>query len=78
MTAKTARKGNSPVRTTRIGDDIWEAAKVRASKDGVSMSQMMLRLVEGYSKGKIALPRVEMVYDQPTTSGTPKARNARR
>lgn len=62
---RNGTKTMKPVRTTRIPDDVWDVARARAEKDGVSMSQMMQRLVEGYARGKIALPRVELVYDKP-------------
>lgn len=58
--------GGSPARTTRINDAVWDKAKVRAARDGVSMSQMMYTLVEGYSEGKIDLPRMVMVYPDNT------------
>lgn len=59
---RNRQAGGSPTRTTRIGDEVWEKAKKRAESDGVSMSQLMNTLVEGYSEGKIDLPRVELVY----------------
>lgn len=59
---RNRQAGGSPTRTTRIGDAVWEKAKKRATRDGVSMSQLMNTLVEGYSEGKIDLPRVELVY----------------
>lgn len=58
--------GGSPTRTARISDPIWKAAQKRAKKDGVSMSQLMSTLVEGYAKGKIDMPRVELVYEDKT------------
>lgn len=59
---RNRQTGGSPTRTSRISDPVWTKAQKRASKDGVSMSQLMNMLVEGYSEGKIDLPRVELVY----------------
>lgn len=59
---RNRQAGGSPTRTARIGDPVWMKAQKRAAKDGVSMSQLMSTLVEGYAEGKISLPRVELVY----------------
>ena len=58
------QEGGSPTRTTRIGNAIWKKAQKRAKHEGVSMSSVMHTLVEGYSEGKIDLPRVELTYDK--------------
>lgn len=60
------REKYDPVRTARISDKIWLKARARARKDNVTMSTVINRLVEGYAKGAITLPRVQMVYDTGT------------
>lgn len=59
---RNRQAGGSPTRTSRISDPVWTKAQKRAAKDGVSMSQLMNMLVEGYSEGKISLPTVQLVY----------------
>jgi len=54
-----------PVRSVRVSDAVWEAARRRASLDGVTMSHVMLTFVEGYAKGLVDLPRVTIQYAPP-------------
>ena len=63
--AKATRKKRVPsksVRTVRIEDTTWEAARLRGESEGASMSHVMQELLEGYGRGFIALPRVVKQY----------------
>lgn len=55
----------TPVRTVRVDDETWEAAKVRAEQEDVTVSYVVVSLIEGYGLGLIDLPKVEVVYTQP-------------
>lgn len=59
------RKRYDPVRTARISDTVWNAATRRARHEDVTMSKVIATLVEGYAKGMIDLPRVQLVYSKP-------------
>lgn len=53
----------SPVRTFRVADEIWDRAKARAQQDGSTMSSILLAFVDGYGLGKINPPRMTVIYD---------------
>ena len=54
-----------PIRSVRIGDEVWETARRRANFEGVNMSTVLQRLTEGYARSMINLPRLELVYTKP-------------
>lgn len=76
MTANrgTPRRPNGskqvPVRSVRVPEDIWEAAKRRATYEGVTMSTVMYEFVEGYAKGLVDLPKVTITYTPPRSTRT--------
>lgn len=58
-----APKGSRTVtRSIRIEEDVWNEVKERAERDGVTSSTVAKRLLHGYAKGKLPLPRVTMIY----------------
>lgn len=57
--------GAMPARSVRVGDDVWLKAKKRAEFDGVTISHVIYVLLEGYAKGYLNLPQVEVRYSQP-------------
>lgn len=69
MTASRARprkaKGETPARSVRIADETWDRARNRAAYEGVTISYVIGSLLEGYSKGLLNLPKVEVKYTQP-------------
>ena len=54
-----------PVRSVRCSDLVWEKARRRATFEGVTMSHVLLTIIEGYAAGMIDLPRVTVQYRQP-------------
>lgn len=52
----------APARSVRIDDDVWSRARARAKADGVTISEVINRFVEGYAEGRIDAPRLRMVY----------------
>ena len=58
---KHGRSAYDPVRSVRISDEVWNAAKRRAVAEGLTMSQVIVRLVDGFAQGLIPMPR--MVYE---------------
>ena len=42
----------TPVRTFRLADDLWRKLKDAAKKEGVTVTDILRRLVEDYLKGK--------------------------
>lgn len=54
----------APTRSVRVEDAVWEAAKRRARSEGKTMSEIVVLLVDGYSRGMIDPPRVQLVYSK--------------
>lgn len=52
-------------RTVRVPDDIWEKCKIRASFDKTTISNVVYVLLDGYSRGKVNMPQVQMRYTPP-------------
>jgi hypothetical protein len=46
-----------PPRTFRAPDDVWDAARDRADTDGLTISHVLVLLLQGYISGEI---RVQM------------------
>ena len=69
MSATRARprraKGSMPARSVRISDEVWDRARNRAAYEGVTVSHVIFSLLEGYSKGLLNLPKVEVKYQHP-------------
>lgn len=51
-----------PVRSVRISNEVWEAARRRATYDGVTMSHVLVTFMEGYSQGLLDLPRISVNF----------------
>ena len=49
--------GNSPSRSARIPDDVWQVAKARAThEDHVTMGTVIFSLVKSYAERAVDLP----------------------
>ena len=48
--------------TVRCSDAVWEAARRRASHEGVTISKVITEILEGYASGKLNLPTVIKKY----------------
>lgn len=63
--AKRRRPNGSPsvpVRSVRVSDSAWEAARRRAAYEEVTISYVVATIIEGYGKGLIDLPKVTVLY----------------
>lgn len=58
--SKAAQTRSHSIRTSH---DLWRALVAVAKRDGHTPSYVITLLVVGYVQGKIALPRMEMVWD---------------
>lgn len=58
----------NPSRSVRVDDTTWNKAVSRANYEGVTMSEVLLRFVQGYAAGLLNLPRVQVVYS--TSAGS--------
>jgi hypothetical protein len=56
-----------PARSVRVADEPWDRARRRANYEGVTMSNMVAQLVDGYGKGLIDLPKVQISYTPTRT-----------
>jgi hypothetical protein len=54
-----------PVRSVRVGDELWEKLKRRAAYEGVTASNVLFAFVEGYAAGLVDMPVVRPVYSPP-------------
>lgn len=61
-----------PVRSVRISDDLWIPARRRAEREGVTMSHVLVSIVEGYANKALDLPRVQVHYGPPAVVEPPK------
>lgn len=60
-------KGATPARSLRVSDETWDTARRRAEYEGHTVSSAAALLLEGYAKGLINLPKVQVVYETPKT-----------
>jgi len=60
-----------PVRSVRISDDLWIPARRRAEREGVTMSHVLVSIVEGYANKALDLPRVQVHYGPPPAPPEP-------
>ena len=67
--ARRTRRPNgsklNPVRSVRCSDAAWDAAKARADAEGVTMSDVLVLIIEGWAAGLIDLPVWVLTYSQP-------------
>lgn len=62
-TTKAARvKVPTSVRSVRVGDDVWQAARARASREGVTVNFVLGQILEGYAGGHLDLPTVTKTF----------------
>lgn len=50
-------------RSVRINNETWGKALRRAAKDGLTMSEVINRFVEGYANGDTDVPSRELVWN---------------
>jgi hypothetical protein len=62
---KATRKPATSVRSVRVRDDIWQAARKRATREGVTVNYVLGQLLEGYSRDLLDLPTVTKTYAKP-------------
>lgn len=53
------------MRSYRIEEHVYKAARARAAEEGTNVSQVISNLVEGYARGVYELPRVKVVREFP-------------
>lgn len=58
----TTISNRTPTRTVRVDDAVWSKAKVKADREGKNISEAVRLLLQGYSEGKIKLPKVTLTY----------------
>lgn len=63
--AKKARKSTTSVRSVRVGDDVWQAARKRAAKEDVTINYVLGQILEGYARNLLDLPTVTKTYATP-------------
>lgn len=58
----TTISNRTPTRTVRVEDAVWQKAKVKADREGKNISEAVRLLLQGYTEGKIKLPKVTLTY----------------
>lgn len=73
MPKMTSTKTNDNQMTTsfRVDRSVWDDARARAKREGVSLTDLMMTLVEGYVRGAYVLPRREFPRPQDRFDGQP-------
>lgn len=54
-------------RSVRVEDQLWAQAGERAKAEGTNLSAVLNLLLQGYASRKLDLPRVELVWDRPSS-----------
>ena len=44
-------QGNTPPRSVRVPDDVWQAAKAAAERKGETVSEAVVRFLRRYGRG---------------------------
>lgn len=63
--------GQAPPHRThsiRCYDSVWEAARRRATEEGTNVNHVINTILEGYGKGLINMPKVNVVFEQPKSA----------
>lgn len=45
------RAGSTPLRSVRVPDEVWQAAKARAEAEGTTVSAVIVAAVRKYARG---------------------------
>lgn len=51
-------------RSFRVGDEVFDRAKLRAEHEGITMSIAVKTFLEAYGKGMMNLPKRVLRYDR--------------
>lgn len=54
--------GTTASRSLRCTPALWDAARERAEKEGMSLNRLLVLLLEGYAQGAIDTPQVVVKY----------------
>jgi antitoxin component of RelBE/YafQ-DinJ toxin-antitoxin module len=60
-----------PVRSLRVSDEVWEKAKAMCVEEGITMSELVQRLVAGLASGAIPVPTTTITYGFSQAKGEP-------
>lgn len=60
MRTNPSTNATSASHSVRTTDELWEMARQRAAKDGVSLNYVINEILEGYARGMLNLPRVKV------------------
>jgi hypothetical protein len=63
---RPAGSKEDPVRSVRISDEAWAAARNRANREGVTISHVLSTIIDGYGSGQLDLPKVNVDYHAVT------------
>lgn len=54
------------MRSYRVEENIYKAARARATREATNINQVIANLVEGYARGIYDLPKVRVAKEFPT------------
>jgi len=52
-------------RSFAVDEDVWNRAKERAEREGITISRVLSLLVQGYADGQVPTPRQVTTFDKP-------------
>lgn len=52
-------------RSYRVEENVYRAARARATREGTNVNQVISNLVEGYARGVYELPKTKVVREFP-------------
>lgn len=58
----TTTPRRNAVRSIRVSEEVWAAAKARATAENVTMNEVLSEFVSGYASNRLDLPIVKRVY----------------
>lgn len=58
----TTTPRRNAVRSIRVSEEVWTAAKERATAENVTMNEVLSEFVSGYASNRLDLPIVQRVY----------------
>lgn len=58
----TTTPRRNAVRSIRVSEEVWTAAKERATAESVTMNEVLSEFVSGYASNRLDLPIVKRVY----------------
>lgn len=47
----------TPIRSFRVTDEIWQTAQVRAQREGITVTELIVTMLEAYGQGRMDIQK---------------------